>query len=279
MREPLDLVSFAARRTREVLLSASVLASLGCVAVTFAAVAAWEAATGREMRRYLSRNVRTDAVYTLFYVAGIFSFLVSGPMNRALRALASRVAPLDASLTDALPAAAQVALAFLVMDAVGYWMHRLMHASPLLWAFHRIHHSQQRLTVLTNFRFHFVEVALFGAATFVPGLLLKAPAWLAAGLLALTVQLIAHAGHDWSYGPLDRLLVSPRFHGVHHSTDPRHYGSNFGMLLSLWDRLFGTALTGERATAFGSPGFDAPESFTRQAFHPFLTLLRRRAST
>ena len=278
MRDLLELVSFAWRRAREALLSASVLASLGCVASTFVAVAAWEAATGREMRRYLTRNARTDAIYTLFYVAGVFSFLVSGPINRALRLLVSDVAPLDANLARALPAAAQVALAFLVMDAVGYWMHRLMHASPLLWAFHRIHHSQQRLTVLTNFRFHFVEVALFGLATFVPGLLLKAPAWLAASLVALGVQLLAHSGHDWSYGPLDRLLVSPRFHGVHHSTDPRHYGSNFGMLFSLWDRLFGTALTGERATAFGSPGFDAPESFTRQALHPFLALLRGRAS-
>jgi sterol desaturase/sphingolipid hydroxylase (fatty acid hydroxylase superfamily) len=82
---------------------------------------------------------------------------------------------------------------------------------------------------------------------------------------------LAHSGLGWGYGPLDTLIVSPRFHRVHHSTDPAHYERNFGMTYSFWDRWFGTAAQA-RPTAFGTPELQVPESFLRQLAFPFLYL-------
>jgi sterol desaturase/sphingolipid hydroxylase (fatty acid hydroxylase superfamily) len=225
-------------------------------------------------RRLLRRSARTDAVYVAFYVGGFYAFVVSGPVYRFLTALVERHAPfLQLDLLSHLPVVAQFFVASVVMDGVLYWTHRLLHASPLLWPFHGIHHSQAELTPLANFRFHAVDVLVRGLAQFVPGLLLGVPAWVWIPTIWIQITLdgLAHSGLDWSYGPLDAVLVSPRFHAVHHSAQPEHARSNFGMTYSFWDRWFGTAAAAEvRPRTFGAPELAVPESFVRQLAHPFL---------
>jgi len=156
-----------------------------------------------------------------------------------------------------------------------YWTHRWMHRSRWLWAFHSVHHSQQELTALANFRFHVVDVFVRGLAQFVPGLLLGVPArvWLPAVWIQVALDCLAHSGLGWGYGPLGAVVVSPGFHRVHHSADPGHYNTNFGMTYSFWDRLFGTsAPRAEAPSRYGVPGLGVPESFTRQLAFPFLFL-------
>lgn len=275
MNELAALAEFALERAVRVWSGEGVRTSVLCTAVVLAVVVAFEAATGRDWRRYFSPHGRTDALYAVFYVGGFYSFLFSRPVNGALRSLAAGHG-LPTNVVAELPVGLQVVVVVLVMDLFGYWAHRALHALPVLWAFHRIHHSQRRLNVLTNFRFHFVDVTLFGLATFVPGLVLNAPreAWVPASAVVLAVQLLAHSGLDQGFGPLDRVLVSPRFHAIHHSTEARHQGLNFGMLFTLWDRLFGTALDEPAPRSTGT--VDAvPESFLRQAVHPFVELARR----
>jgi sterol desaturase/sphingolipid hydroxylase (fatty acid hydroxylase superfamily) len=229
-------------------------------------------------RRLLRPGARTDAAYAFFYVGGIYAFLIATPLYRLLTALVERHAPfLQLGLIAPLPAWAQFLVASVVMDGVLYWTHRGLHASGPLWAFHGIHHSQADLTPLANFRFHAVEVLVRGLAQFVPGLLLGLPARVFLPTVWLQVALdgLAHSGLGWSYGPLERVIVSPRFHAVHHSTEPAHYNRNFGMTYSFWDRLFGTAApAGERPSHFGAPGLGVPESFFGQIPHPFLFLAR-----
>lgn len=227
-------------------------------------------------RRLLRRSARTDAAYTAFYVGGFYAFFISGPAYRWLSALAERHAPfLSLDLLSRLPVAAQFLVASVAMDGVLYWTHRLLHASPLLWPFHGIHHSQAELTPLANFRFHVIDVFVRALTQFVPGLLLGVPAyvWIPTIWIQIALDGLAHSGLAWSYGPLDAVLVSPRFHAVHHSAEPGHYQRNFGMTYSFWDRLFGTAApAAERARVFGAPSLGVPESFLRQWAHPFLFL-------
>jgi sterol desaturase/sphingolipid hydroxylase (fatty acid hydroxylase superfamily) len=112
---------------------------------------------------------------------------------------------------------------------------------------------------------------------FLPGLLLgPVPAvWLAASLTVIGLQLLAHSELDWHFGPLERVLVSPRFHSVHHSVDPAWADRNFGFVFSVWDFIFGTALTApRRAARYGVVGLRVPESFVRQIAFPFVVVAR-----
>lgn len=284
MNEWLEAVTPILARVRGVWLSPQVAGS--ALTILLVALLAVRARFGRGgWRRLLARSARTDGVYTAFYVGGFYAFFISGPAYRVLTALADRHAPfLRLDLIAGLHPALQFLVASVTMDGVLYWTHRLMHASPWLWAFHSVHHSQGELTPLANFRFHAVDVLFRGLTQFVPGLVLGVPILVFLPIVWLQVALdgLAHSGLGWSYGPLERLIVSPRFHRVHHSSEPAHYSRNFGMTYSFWDRLFGTAVRAEPA-AYGTPELSMPESFLRQLAFPFLLLARagtsRRRST
>jgi len=223
-----------------------------------------------------SAAVRTDAAYAVFYAGGFYAFVVAGPAYRFLTALVERHAPqLQLHLLSHLPVWAQFVAASVTMDGVLYWTHRLMHRSRWLWAFHSVHHSQHELTALANFRFHAGDVFVRGLAQFIPGLLLGVPAyvWLPVVWIQVALDCLAHTGLGWGYGPFGRVLVSPGFHRLHHSAEPAHYNTNFGMTYSFWDRIFGTAAAPAAAPSrYGVPGLAVPESFTRQLAFPFLFL-------
>jgi sterol desaturase/sphingolipid hydroxylase (fatty acid hydroxylase superfamily) len=230
----------------------------------------------RWARRIATAELRTDATYTVFYVGGIYAFLVSGPLYRLLSGLVAAHAPfLRLDLLRHLPWWMQFFVASVVMDGVLYWTHRALHAQPALWAFHSVHHSPREMTALANFRFHAGDVLIRGLAQFVPGLLLGVPlwAWLPSVWIQVALDGLAHSGLGWSYGPLGRVLVSPRFHRLHHSAEPGHRDRNFGMTYSFWDRMFGTAdARAEEPRAYGLPDAVLPPSFLRQLAHPFVQL-------
>lgn len=275
MSELLDVVAPLLAKVKSLWLSPQVMGSaVSLVLVLLVAVRARFGAGA--WRRILSRRVRTDVVYAVFYVGGFYAFFVSGPAYRLLTALADRHASfLRLNLLAGLPVYAQFFVASVVMDGVLYWTHRLMHASRFLWAFHSVHHSQEEMTPLANFRFHLGDVFVRSLAQFVPGLVLGVPvwAWIPTVWIQVALDGLAHSGLGWSYGVLDKLVVSPRFHRLHHSTDPAHFNRNFGMTYSFWDRLFGTSTRKEEApSAYGAPGLGIPESFLRQLAFPFLFL-------
>jgi sterol desaturase/sphingolipid hydroxylase (fatty acid hydroxylase superfamily) len=237
-----------------------------------------EIASRRDWRlRYGSRSFRVDLLYYVFYYSGIYHFLVFAPLYRLLSGLVARHAPaLQMNLIAELPPAAQIVTFLLVSDLLGYWIHRARHASPLLWWFHAIHHSQTRLTVVTNYRFHFVDETVQRLLLFVPFLILGTgvTVWLWADILMAWLLLIQHSEWDWSYGRLGRVFVSPVFHRKHHSTDLSLRDRNFSMLFAFWDDLFGTA---ERRAPpplrYGVAGENIPESFLGQQVWPFAKVL------
>ena len=232
---------------------------------------------------YWSRGLLTDAAYTFFYLGGIFSFLAAAPLQRGLNALVAHHVPfLRQDLLAPLPPALAFLVLFVAMDFCSYWAHRATHALGPLWLFHAIHHSQTQPTALTNFRFHVGDVFFRTLVQYVPFTLLGAPSFAGVPLLWVTVPLtvfleaLAHCDLGWTFGPLGAVLVSPAFHRVHHSAEPRHHHRNYGIAFSFWDRLFGTAdATAQRPAAYGAPDMEVPESFLRQLAYPFVALARR----
>lgn len=141
---------------------------------------------------------------------------------------------------------------------LGYWFnHWLSHKVPLLWEFHKVHHTAEVLTPLTNFRVHpvygwiFANILAFSAAV-ANGLghyMFGEIAYqYAIGdtniILVLFIHAYVHLQHSHMWiaftGVLGRILVSPAHHQVHHSADPKHFNRNFGSCLALWDWVFGT---------------------------------------
>jgi sterol desaturase/sphingolipid hydroxylase (fatty acid hydroxylase superfamily) len=275
----IDLVLHAVRRWWE----GPQLFNLCAVAVLVGIMVVAERVRFGTAQRYVSSNVRTDALYAVFYLGGFFALLVGTTVFRAARLLLQSVVPgVPFNLLSGLPPLVQYPVFFLVGDMIDYWTHRWSHANRVLWAFHSVHHSQDVLTVLTSFRSHFADMIVRVGGSFVAGLVLGATpeTWLIVTLLALWHSAVTHSGLDWSFGPLARLVVSPRHHGIHHSTRPEHHGRNFGVVFSLWDYLFGTAESRARLPQpYGLPGPRMPESFFRQLAVPFLTLARARGTT
>jgi len=146
---------------------------------------------------------------------------------------------------------------FLVDDFVRWYVHYLMHRIPELWEFHKVHHSAEELNFATAERLHPFEViltSLAGAASFglVNGLFIglfgdKLTVGTVFGANALLVLfnifggVLRHSPVWISFGPgIERWVISPAMHQIHHSQDPHHFDKNLGGSLSVWDRWFGT---------------------------------------
>jgi sterol desaturase/sphingolipid hydroxylase (fatty acid hydroxylase superfamily) len=136
-------------------------------------------------------------------------------------------------------------LSFLVLDIYRYGWHVLMHLWPLGWRFHRVHHSERAMNISTAYRFHFIEVMVsYFPLIFLIWLFGISPiALLVYEVLFTAVEVFQHS--NWAIPvKVDRLiahlLITPNLHRVHHSQIVKETNSNYGSLLSIWDRVFGT---------------------------------------
>ncbi len=144
-----------------------------------------------------------------------------------------------------LPFWAGLGISLILLDVWTYFWHRANHRIPLLWRFHRMHHSDEEMDVTTATRFHLGEIAISTVARLVPVLLLGTPpeAILAYDIALVAVTQFHHA--NIGMGPeFDRRLryaiVTPNMHRVHHSQERVETDSNYASILSVWDRLFRT---------------------------------------
>lgn len=144
---------------------------------------------------------------------------------------------------------------FIVSDFTRYWLHRFMHTIPLLWKFHKVHHSAKVLTPITFYRVHPVENILFGLRfSFSMGVVTGLFIFLFGGLLSLKdvmgVNIIVfvfniigsnlrHSHIKLKYFTwIEKILISPFQHQIHHTT--QFYNYNFGGSLAIWDWMFKT---------------------------------------
>ena len=143
---------------------------------------------------------------------------------------------------DALGTIPTIVIVIVVADFFLFLSHFIRHKVPPLWRFHQVHHSQTRMSPLTDKRFHFVEPLTFIAIAIIPAALLGLNLGVSRALIFATLYLTAfqHANLRWNMGIGRWLLVTPQSHRIHHSTQPQHWEHNFGAVFSVWDRLFRT---------------------------------------
>jgi sterol desaturase/sphingolipid hydroxylase (fatty acid hydroxylase superfamily) len=167
----------------------------------------------------------------------------------------------------------------LVVDFSTYWWHRMLHTWSPMWAFHSVHHAQEEMSFITSYRMHPVEQFGQSLIMVVPLLIIGTPTWRWLPLY-LTMNMFEAAQHsalNFTYGRAYALVVSPRFHALHHARDASVYNGNYSKILSIWDFLFGTAIRAERPNRFGVEGLPVPRTIWDQLATPF-RLLRGRPS-
>ncbi|MBI3792943.1 MAG: sterol desaturase family protein [Gemmatimonadetes bacterium] len=217
-------------------------------------------------------RVLIDVLYALLFRLGIFTLLLDGPTAHWVRA------HLTLSSVSALPEWARVVAYLLVLDFTNYWIHRIEHAVPALWAFHQVHHSQDELSIMTTYRNHPLDSwmrSVIGPTVFMLLFGVSPVVWLWLGIAWDILLNLSHLEVDWTWGPLRRVFVSPVSHAIHHSVEPRHQNRNFGANLAVWDYLFGTADAGTaRPAAVGLPGWRVRESVPAHLWAPIRGVAR-----
>ncbi len=175
--------------------------------------------------------------------------------------------------------AASIILGVLLLDFVIYGLHRLLHAIPLLWRLHQVHHSDADMNASTHFRQHPLQlvVAMLMQLPVLWLLGISGVSWVFYGALTVAIQLWQHAALDHS-SVLDRwlrpILVTPAMHRVHHDHRRQFHDANYGALFSFWDRLFGTYTATSPDIRLGLSRYDGkrvthPTSFIDCLWMPF----------
>ncbi|WP_414441707.1 sterol desaturase family protein [Burkholderia sp. 22PA0106] len=168
-----------------------------------------------------------------------------------------------------LPLWLQVVLGVIALDFGDYWRHRADHTFRLLWRFHRLHHSDPLMEASTTIRNHpgAAFPILAPRAILIPLLGLPPLALLIHAPLALAGQLYHHSNLRLPArleSLLGKVIVTPSHHFAHHAKIRKYSDSQFGVLLILWDKLFGTLeIAPERKTTpLGVRGYDDAASQT-----------------
>jgi hypothetical protein len=124
-----------------------------------------------------------------------------------------------------------------------YWMHRLSHKIPLLWAVHSFHHSAERLTAATGARHHWTEAILLAPLVLLTVTLFQVPEHIFAMsvLLSKVQDALQHVNYKIAWHRVGIWFNTPWWHRIHHSVDPKHYNKNFSVGFPIVDVIFGTA--------------------------------------
>ena len=140
------------------------------------------------------------------------------------------------------PVWAAVLVAFVVQDITGYWMHRLNHRVNVFWNRHIIHHSSEEFNLSCALRQSISETVHFGAILMIPAAILGVPANIFAVLapIHLFMQFWYHTRLIDKMGWLEKIIVTPSHHRVHHAINPQYIDKNYGQILIIWDKMFGS---------------------------------------
>ena len=139
-----------------------------------------------------------------------------------------------------------IVIGFLTLDFFGGWLvHIVEHKVNLLWRFHIVHHADNNVDVTTALRHHPIESVLRGIF-FLMGVFVSGAPMYAVMIFQTLLVLFAQFSHAnislprWLDKMLSYVLVSPNMHKVHHHWQQPYTDSNYGAVLSIWDRMFGT---------------------------------------
>jgi sterol desaturase/sphingolipid hydroxylase (fatty acid hydroxylase superfamily) len=238
--------------------------------------------------------IRVDVLYTLLHRLGLFRlllfFCVDPLWDRLFGSLRLAgvpswnldewIAPWGPGVTDN---ALVAFIAYLVVfDAIDYWLHRGQHGLRWWWSLHAVHHSQRQMTMWSDNRNHLLDDLLRDSVMVLAARAIGIAPEQFVAVVACT-QLLESLSHAnvrlWFGTAFERVLVSPRYHRLHHSISlghesrrrGAHDAHNFAVLFPIWDMLFGTAnfehrfdATGIRDQLPGEGGRDYGDGFWRQ---------------
>ena len=216
---------------------------LGCFLGIFAVMALWEVLAPRRVLA-VSKSVRWVNNLALVVLNTVLLRLLFPAAAVGMAAFAT-VQGWGLLNYFAVPLWLAVPAAVVAMDFVIWLQHVMVHAVPVLWRLHRVHHADLDYDLTTGTRFHPIEIILSMLIKFATIMVLGPPV-VAVILFELILNGMAMFNHGnvGLPGELDRalrwLVVTPDMHRVHHSVEDDEANSNFGFNLSWWDRLFGT---------------------------------------
>lgn len=236
----------------------------------------------RKHQKILRQDFWLDSFYLLFNFI-LFSLIGYNALSNLGVALFENLLNLVglenavAFEVQSFPVWAQLLIMLVVADFIQWNVHRLLHRSEFLWKFHQVHHSVKQMSFSSHFRFHFMETIIYKTLQYLPLAMIGfgIQDFLLIHLFTVLIGHLNHANLDWDYGPLKYLLNNPKMHLWHHSRDlPKgnREGVNFGLTLSLWDYLFGTAYVPEteEVKEIGFEGDEEfPKGFWEQTKFPF----------
>ncbi len=224
---------------------------IACLAVFLTALEKW-----RPVEIQPGPGKYVDVVYTALQRLGFIPlaiFLLLMPLVDGIDGWLRMHDIIPPKLEDALPFlhdAPLLGFAFylVLLDFVAYWLHRWQHRVDAWWALHSLHHSQREMSFWSDDRNHLLDSVLIdGAFAMVALLIGVAPLQFVMLVVASrVVESLSHANVRIAFGCVGEiLLVSPRFHRVHHAIglghEGRTHGCNFAVLFPIWDVLFRTA--------------------------------------
>lgn len=171
----------------------------------------------------------------------------------------------------------QLITLFIVADLIHWNVHRMLHRVPWMWEFHKVHHSVKQMGFAAHLRFHWMENIFYKSAQYIPLAMIGfgLTDFFIVHIVATAIGHLNHSNVNLSWGPLKYLLNNPRMHIWHHVRElpaGHPHGINFGISLSLWDYLFGTAVVPHegRDIELGFPEDERfPKTFVDQLAYPF----------
>lgn len=239
----------------------------------------------RKNQKTFRKDFWLDAFY-MFFNFYFFSLLVYAALsNVSLKAFKSILSPLGydgGNLIDFhamdLHWGVELLIFFLIADFVQWGIHNMLHRIPFLWKFHKIHHSVKEMGFAAHLRYHFLETFVYQSVKYISLVMIFGFKLEYAFIVYSLTVIIGHLNHanlDLNYGPLKYFFNNPRMHIWHHAKElPTNHskGMNFGISLSCWDYIFGTAYipSDGRDIELGFPNDESyPESFVEQVIQPF----------
>lgn len=133
-------------------------------------------------------------------------------------------------------------IAFFALDFAGYWTHRIAHEYNIFWNNHIVHHSSEEFNLACALRQSISSIVKIFAVFLIPAAILGVPPQVI-GIVAplhLFAQFWYHTRHIGRMGFLEKIIVTPSHHRVHHAINPEYLDKNYGQIFIFWDRWFGT---------------------------------------
>lgn len=234
----------------------------------------------RKQQSLIRKDFWLDAVY-MYFNFFVFVIAINGFYKVIGKGLASWGVSMESlALFDisTLPHWAQLLLFFVVLDFVQWFTHVLLHHFEFLWRFHQVHHSVEEMGFAAHLRYHWMENLFYKPLKTVGLMLLggfePAQAFIV-HFIAVSIGHLNHANVRITWGPLKYLFnnsVMHLWHHVHALPEGHTKGINFGISLSVWDYLFGTASIpkDDGEIKLGYPGMESmPSGFFGQLIHGF----------